>query len=322
MRGGRIFILIGVILGLVTMVAALIIITSVQQPPPSAIPTPMVPKTEKVVVAIQNIGEGDTVIPQMVELREVDLSEIPDGALRSINLALGQIATRNIYQGQVIEETMVISPDDIARYGLNASILIPKGKVAISLPIGKLSSVAYAVKEGDGVDLLITMPFIDVDEQSQTKLPLILSGEQCPGCVPANPQIPRMTTQLLVQDATVLKVGLWGIEPTPQPTVEGGTQAEAEATPQPAEPPDTIVLMVNHQDALVIKYARESDASIDLILRSSGDHDIVTTEPVTLEYMLARFGIVVPPKRPYTLFTFTEEGRQAAQAAAGGVQPR
>ena len=322
MRGGKIFILIGVILGLVTMVAALIIITSVQQPPPSAVATPAIPRTEKVVVAIQNIGEGDTVIPQMVELREIDLSEIPAGALRSINMALGQIATRNIYQGQVMEETMVISPDDIARYGLNASILIPKGKVAISLPIGKLSSVAYAVKEGDGVDVLITMPFIDVDEQSQTKLPLILSGEQCPGCVPANPQIPRITTQLLVQDATVLKVGLWGVQPTPQPTPPGEAQAEAGATPQPVEPPDTIVLMVNHQDALVIKYARESNASIDLVLRSSGDHDIVTTEPVTLDYMLARFGIVAPPKRPFTLFTFTEEGRQAAQAAASGIQPR
>ncbi len=296
MRGGKIFIIIGVILGLATMVAALIIISSMSAPGPSTtVPTPSVPKTEKVVVAVQNIGEGDTVVPQMVEPREVALDEIPVGALRSVNLALGRMSKRAIFQGQVVEESMLISEEE--ENLVNPSIFIPKGKVAIALPIGKLSSVAYSVQKDDAVDLLITMPFIDVDEQSQTQLPLVLSGEDCPGCVPANPQIPRMTTQLLVQDAIVLRVGPYGVAPTPVPA-EGEGQAEAEATPQAAaEPPDIIVLMVNHQDALVVKYARESGAVIDLILRSSGDHDVVTTEPVTLDYMLARFGIVATQKK-------------------------
>ena len=313
MRGGRIFIIVGVVLGLGTMLVALFILSSAPSQP--IVPTPAAPTTERVVVAVQNVGEGTKVLPQTVEVREKDVTEIPIGALRDINQALGRIARQDIYQGQVIEDYMLISEMEILDEGLNASILIPKGKVAVALPIDTLSSVAYAVQEGDSVDVLMTLPFIDVDEQSQTKLPLILSGEQCPGCVPVNPQVPRMTTQLLVQDVSVLKVGEWGAPSGPTSGGEGAGEGAGEDTGQQdappqqvIEPPSIIVVMVNHQDALVLKYARETGATIDLVLRSSGDHDVVTTEPVTLDYMLARFGIVVPPKRPYTLFSFTPDG--------------
>jgi pilus assembly protein CpaB len=304
------------------MVAALVILSSAPGAQQVIVPTPAAPTTEKVVVAIQNIGEGTKVLPQTVELREVDVDEIPPGALRTLNQALGRLALLDIFQGQVLENTMLISELQIMEQGLNASILIPKGKVAIALPIDELSSVAYAVQSGDAVDILMTLPFIDVDEQSQTKLPLILSGEECPGCVPVNPQIPRMTTQLLVQDAEVLRVGLWAEAAPPPAEGETGETVDENATPTPVPRPDIIVLMVNHQDALVVKYARESGAAVDLVLRSTEDHDVVTTEPVTLDYMLARFGIVVPPKRPYTLFSFTEEGMRQSNERRGGEVPQ
>ena len=318
MRGGRIFIIVGVVLGLGTMLAALFILSSA--PGQQTTPTPAAPTTEQVVVAVQNIGEGTKALPQTVELREVAVAKVPVDAVRNINNALGRIARQEIYQGQVVEETMLVTEREILEEGLNAAILIPKGKVAISLPIDKFSSVAYAIQEGDSVDLLMTLPFIDVDEQSQTKLPLILSGEECPGCVPVNPQIPRVTTQLLVQDATILRVGVWKVASVG--AEEMAEEEAGEAPPEAVPPPDIVVLLINHQDALVIKYARESGANLDLILRSSGDHDIVTTEPVTLDYMLARFGIVVPPKRPYTLFSFTPEGIQQLRSRDGTEEGR
>lgn len=315
MRAGRIFILLGVVLGLGTMLAALFILSTRPSEPTTILPP--TPATERVVVAVQNVGEGTKVVPQTVELREVELPEIPPGAVRTLNEALGRIARMDIYQGQVVEESMLVSESQILAEGLNASILIPKGKVAVAVPIDKLSSAAYTIQSGDSVDVLITMPFIDVDEQSQTKLPLVLAGVDCPGCVPSNPQIPRMTSQLLVQDVQVLQVGLWATAPVTVTAaeVEGG-EPNAPA-PAPALP-DLATLVVNQQDALVIKYARESGARVDLALRSSGDHDVITTEPVTLDYMLARFGVVVPPKRPYTVYTFTPEGRAATAAAQSG----
>jgi len=313
MRAGRIFVLLGIVLGLGTMLAALFILSS-NKPSSQPIALPTVPTTEKVVVAVQPVGEGTKVTPQTVELREKEVSEVPTGALRNINQALGKIARVAIYQGQVVEGSMLASEAQILAEGASGATLIPKGKVAMALPIDKLSSAAYAIQPGDFVDVLITMRFIDVDEQSQTKLPLTLTGDNCPGCVPSNPQIERYTTQLLVQDAQILKVGLWSSVTVSRTAmapggVEGGQPAQqGQPTPPPALP-DLLTVMVNQQDALVIKYARESGARVDLALRSSGDHDVITTEPVTLDYMLARFGIVVPPKRPYTLYTFTAEGK-------------
>jgi hypothetical protein len=52
---------------------------------------------------------------------------------------------------------------------------------------------------------------------------------------------------------------------------------------------------------LVLKWARENGALIDLALRSAVDEDVFNTEAVTLDYMLRRFNITVPPKLPYVL---------------------
>ncbi|MGQ9516519.1 MAG: hypothetical protein ACUVT1_04550, partial [Anaerolineae bacterium] len=75
---------------------------------------------------------------------------------------------------------------------------------------------------------------------------------------------------------------------------------------QPCEPatpaaPTIITLLVNQQDALVLKFAREAGASIDFALRSKNDHDLVETEPVTLDYMIRRFNIRPPERLPYAV---------------------
>ncbi|MFB0545619.1 MAG: Flp pilus assembly protein CpaB, partial [Anaerolineae bacterium] len=231
--------------------------------------------------------------------------QIPPGAMFNTYEVEGKIATTDILQGQVIQDAMITDEEAILREGENASILIPKGKVAVAFPIDVISSVSYAIQPGDFIDVLITMKFIDLDEASQTRLPLRMSGpEECEVCAPTNEQIARVATQLIVQDVEVLKVGLWGAPVTPPPA-EGEEEAVGEEQPAPARP-EYLTLLVSQQDALVLKYAHESGARLDLALRSSGDHDLMTTEPVTLDYMLARFGIAVPPKRPYTLQSFEE----------------
>ncbi len=299
MRRGRILIFLGVIIGLGTAIAALLFL----QPAPLE----KVEVTQEVVVAVQPVGEGETIVPEAVELREMEEKQIPPGAMFTTYEVEGKIATTDILQGQVIQDAMITDEEAILREGENASILIPKGKVAVAFPIDVISSVSYAIQPGDFIDVLITMKFIDLDEASQTRLPLRLVGEppeNCPYCVAEREQLPRVATQLIVQDVEVLKVGLWGAPVTPPPA-EGEEEAVGEEQPAPARP-EYLTLLVSQQDALVLKYTHESGARLDLALRSSGDHDLMTTEPVTLDYMLARFGIAVPPKRPYTLQSFEE----------------
>ena len=99
-----------------------------------------------------------------------------------------------------------------------------------------------------------------------------------------------------MQNARVLGLGDWvAVAPTPAPQGGGGQQA----TPVPAVP-QVATLEVDPQDALVLKYARENGAQMDIALRSARDVESrFSTEAVTLQYVFERFKVAVPPKLDY-----------------------
>ena len=202
--------------------------------------------------------------------------------------------------------------------GAEMALGIPKGKVAYAMPVQVLSAVANALRPGDRVDVLFSFSMVEVDQDSQIKQPLVkIGGEDClAGCQTTGEQLPRLVSQYSVQNAMVLAVGLWQDEPpeipVPAAVATATTRrwmAEAEATPPAPEPPTvaqaatqltSITLVVSPQDALVLKWALETNASIDLVMRSAVDQDIYAQpEAVTLQYMLDRFQISVPPKLPH-----------------------
>ena len=79
-------------------------------------------------------------------------------------------------------------------------------------------------------------------------------------------------------------------------------QAQAQTgEPVQVELPQYITLMVTPQDALTLKLARELGAKIELAVRSEEDTQTFTTQQVTLDYIMARFGVALPIRQPYTL---------------------
>lgn len=122
--------------------------------------------------------------------------------------------------------------------------------------------------------------------------------------VPSEPQRPRLVSQTLLQNIVVLHVGNFlytdvdGNEVEPQSTT---VDATGNAVPASATPPDLITLIVTPQDAVTLNYLVYAGAEMNLALRSSGDDSIVTTEAVTLEYLLNSYNIPVPTKLPYGL---------------------
>ena len=99
--------------------------------------------------------------------------------------------------------------------------------------------------------------------------------------------------------------------PEPEPTKEEAAPAEGEGEAaavegEPASAFDSIILIVTPQDAAVLKYVLENRFIVDLVLRSREDRDPHKTEQVTLEYIMARFGISPPAKLPYTLKNASE----------------
>jgi Flp pilus assembly protein CpaB len=83
-----------------------------------------------------------------------------------------RIARQDIGRGVPITEKMLTdSSGDLLAGGSDAALAIPPGFTAISMPIDRLTGVAYAMRDGDTVDVLVTMMLVDVDPDFQSILP-------------------------------------------------------------------------------------------------------------------------------------------------------
>jgi hypothetical protein len=79
-----------------------------------------------------------------------------------------------------------------------------------------------------------------------------------------------------------------------------------------------VTLAVEPQDALVLLWARQSEMYMELALRAPGFEEArYQPEAVTLQYMLTRFNIAVPPELEYGFAreAFTASGVGTEEAA-------
>jgi Flp pilus assembly protein CpaB len=331
MRRGRLLILLGIILGLATAVIVLVVLTRGGPeviPPPTGVgaevtPTPI--PTQQVWVALQPIPRGGEFVEGTLGLRDWPSTNVPPDVIGDRAETIGRVATVDIVQG------MPILRGYLAERGAagQAALQVPEGRVAVAFPITEQSSVAYAIQPGDFVDVLIVASFIDFDQEFQTKLPNLISflskqedeagnvtfqfttptdegrfeappglPPEIPGAYvyPREPQRPRRVAQLTVPAAKVLRVGPWIDLPSAQPT----PTPEEGQPPPPPPPPDIVTLAVEPQDALVLLWARQSEMYMELALRAPETEGArYNPEAVTLQYMLTRFDIAVPPELEY-----------------------
>jgi Flp pilus assembly protein CpaB len=228
--------------------------------------------------------------------------------------------------------------------GSYASLRIPKGQVAVSIPMNRLTSISYALQPGDHVNLIASVALVDLDTQFQAKLPNLSAQVIAPGpaaadgttpttstisiqpggpgatqgraeldttlnaavyVLPSEGQRPRLVSQTLIQNATVLWVGEFpldgkltdGPKPTPTPVPQGQEAAPA----APVTVPDIITLIVTPQDAVTLNYLVLAGAKLNMALRSNGDDQRIATEAVTLQLILDQYSIPNPVKLPIGL---------------------
>ncbi len=329
MRNRRLsLVLLGAIVVIGSLAVGIVLFrTTRPQESPEQPPTP--PAMSPVVMAAQNIPRGQRITEGAVYLQNWPTDSIPAGALTTLEQAYNQIARVDIARGTLLAVDMLTNqPGEVLGAGSEASMVIPEGRVAYALPISRYTGVAWALRPGDHVDVLISLLLVNLDEEFQTILPnrasclTIVEGETCQldqrgrlevlpngyviNLTPSEPQRPRLVTQLAVQDAVVLRVGDWPFPDTvatSQPggmetTTTGQTGQEGEATP-PAPTILPLTLAVTPQDAIALEYALLSNARVSLVLRSAANGSFVSTDPVTLQYLMSRYNIELPPLLPY-----------------------
>ncbi|HEX2981086.1 MAG TPA: SAF domain-containing protein [Anaerolineaceae bacterium] len=283
-------------------------------------PTTVVQDMVDIVFTSQAVPRGEYFTDTMLSTRQMPRTTVADGSFyTSILDVVGKRAAIDLDAGMPVTPSMAV---DVATSSKSA-FKIPQGMVALSVPINMLTSVSYAPQEGDHVNIIASVLFVDLDADFQSRLPnntAVVTAPTAPDitesiapggpagrgendnsigqpmyAVPSEAQRPRLVSHTLIQNAIVLHVGRFDLNPQPAPTTaEDGTTAPAEETV--VEVPTTITLIVTPQDAITLNYLVNSSAQLTLALRGAGDEQIAQTEAVTLQYLLDHYGIPVPAK--------------------------
>lgn len=315
----------------------------VQQP---SLPTPTPLSFVNVVIAVQELPRGFRIPANAVDLRPWPEESAPFNGITNLEDVIGKIARTRIFREQPILTSMITDDfTSLAEVGSDAAAILPSGLIAVSVPINRLTSVSYAIQDGDRVDVILSMLFVDVDDVFQTISPNLITLFQFtedgittsqtlegrpdstslgPAIIsPSERQRPRLVTQRTVQDALILHVGdfpldgrLLGVPPTPTPVPDTQQESTGDGTPVPSPTPalpTVVTLGVTPQDAVVLVWAVEAKLPITMALRSASDTSRTSTQAVTLDYVMATFNINPPGKRQYTIEPAIRSVRQLIQ---------
>jgi Flp pilus assembly protein CpaB len=310
---------------------------------PLVTPTPVQPMVQ-IIVLVQPVKRGGMITEELTRQVFYPQSELVEGLfLTNLDEVEGKSAKYDLAAGIPLTQNLLYDSER----GSLLSFEIPRGMVAISLPISRLTSVSYTLQPGDHVGVITSLLFIDYDPQFQTPLPntitplifqepadpetgasqsnyltLMAGSDGSTGSVvgridaladleggfpiyvvPSEPQQHgRSISQMIVQDAMVLYVGEFPIEPEEEEEVGAADDAQPTPTPIPGEEetatpvvkPDLITLVVSPQDALTLNYLMLNNGKINLVMRSAGDQDQLLFETVTMQFILENYNIPVP----------------------------
>lgn len=124
---------------------------------------------------------------------------------------------------------------------------------------------------------------------------------------------------MIIQNARVIQVGQYEVPPdpadliptaTPEPLEEG----QATPTPPPASTPtptpmpdDVVVVALQPQQQLLLRYAVGVNAQVFFALRGVNDGQLYSVENMTLDFLLERFNVEVPPNLGFSVETIVRE---------------
>lgn len=175
MRRGRIFFIIALILILGLAAVAIVYFRFLQ--PATSEPVAEVVATEEVdmvgvVVVTQHTPRGYLLNETVLGLIEIPRTMLIEGYFTDLAQVVGRQARVDLDANMLLTNSMVVdSPDQLSTTGSLAALSIPRGMVAVSIPINRLSSVSYAPQPGDHVNVIATLLMVDLDTDYQSKTP-------------------------------------------------------------------------------------------------------------------------------------------------------
>ncbi len=286
-RSNRLILLIGIFLAVVAFGGILLLTTNGGSGGQSTTPT-----TASVVYTKVDVALGTKLTADMLEPREIQLSQKAPDAFVDTGLVVGKKVARNVAAGTQLTQS------DFASNGQIGTLDVPKGERAIAVQVDQVSGVGTVISTGDYVDVVLgvkgpdNFPVITVNANDNSVQPV--QG------------LNATSTKVLLQGVQVLGTLLPPptAAQTQQSTDNGNGNGQQQGTALNGQT-EIVILAVTAQQAEVIKFAQLSgDQAITLVLRSPDDFRDATGKPVIpatdptsgviLKTLVDQYGVLPP----------------------------
>ena len=213
-----------------------------------------VPELRPLVVVKTALPARSVIQADQLTVKSVPLQGYPQGGSKEIKSVAGSVALIPLNPGDPVLDPMIqrqsalegsqsSSSPTTSSPVTSSKLIVPEGKRAISIPIGLVSGIGYAVKPGDHIDVLATIEVKVADEKGAADKSQII-------------------TALVAQDVLVLNTG--------ETTVADKSKAESKFY--------TLALSV--PQALAVTLASEK-GSLRLLLRNPANKEIREDQAVS-----------------------------------------
>jgi pilus assembly protein CpaB len=226
-----------------------------------------------------------------------------EGSLASFNIPNGMTAfsiaispeTAVAYAPQKSDHVMVVGCLSLVDVDTNFQTILPN-QTAVTYPVDS--------QEGENGAPSSSMYVVRSDQNTiRGRMEVETSTNEPLYVIPSETQRSRLVCQTIIQDAEVLNVGYFPLtdepEKTPESTAVVMATVEGEA-PQGPVYPGSVTLIVSPQDTIILNYLELSGTKLSLALRSAGDNSVITTDAVTLQYVMDQKNIPNPVKLSYS----------------------
>ena len=242
----------------------------------AAVVTQSPAETEPVVVAARGVAMGTVLQADDLRLAEMPAGFVPEGSLSSLESAVGRFAKVDFVAGETIFPQKLADPTN---QNHDVGFALQQDEVLIAFPASDLISTLSFLKQGDVVDIFATIE--DTAPAGDTE-PAVQATEQ-----------PDDSTRRMLTFDSMQRVQLTAmiveVEENEQPAVPLNTGAPESQAKSSNAKVRSYLLALKPQDALVLKYLKDTGAIFDIALRPPNAEQLYDLQPVTKEYVQDRY---------------------------------
>jgi pilus assembly protein CpaB len=239
-----------------------------------------------VVVAARAVSVRGLLVAEDVQLREMAVEVVPEGALKKVEDATGKLAMTDLYPGEVLLAQRLVDPNILGTDG-RLAMLVGQDEILLALPAQDLMSRINLLKPGDHVDLLYSLDF-PANRATQGLSQGGTAAKSVAGSSTVDNNKEEQATFNLLPNVTIAAI----VQPAKPADGSAASSVTKGAQGEAFNAPTALLLKLKPQDALILKYVRDAGGALDIVLRAPGDEKPDTTEPVDVDYIMNRYRIL------------------------------